>query len=290
MKSEVLLQRHNEKLAQRGIPYTAQLPYITGQNAKSKYVCDKGHSFEADRARVMAGKSKCPSCNGGFKLTHEAYEQRLLEAESPFYPLEKYQGMDYKIDHACAEGHITSIKPASILNTNIGCAYCSGLKKKTDTSYKLELKRKGIIYIPLKPINGVMNKLEHQCPTCDHTWKVKPHDILNGSGCPVCASMGFNRGKPAILYYVKLTYKNTSYYKIGITNKTVSQRFLGEPHEVKILLEKHYERGAEAEAAEQLLLSEYKDLLAWNPRFLRKGGNTELFKEDVLNLDVDLAR
>ncbi len=281
----MLLKKHNLRLKERGIPYQAVLPYRSGSNPVNDYICDKGHSFIADRARVMAKKSKCPSCTPNMTLNHEAYENRLLEIEAPLYPVEPYKGIHTKIKHKCVEGHEHFIVPSTVLNGLKNCPHCSGMAKKTTESYKAELIKKGIKYIPLEEYITVMTKIKHQCYWCDHVWNVLPHEILKGSGCPICASMGFNRGKPAILYYAKLWDEHRTYYKIGITNKTPQERLKNCGKHYRILLERQYDTGREAEAAEQMILEEYKESKALAPKWLKTGGNTELFKHDILLLD-----
>lgn len=50
-----------------------------------------------------------------------------------------------------------------------------------------------------------------------------PSSFLQGIGCPSCSTTGFDQTKPAILYYLKIN--GGSAYKIGITNRTVNERF-----------------------------------------------------------------
>ena len=283
------IDKHNLKLQERNIPYKALVPYASGSNPINKYICDKGHEFKADRARIMAQKTFCPTCKPTKTalMTHEQYEQRLMEINAQFYPIEKYQGTITKINHMCINEHIHSIMPASVLNPKNGCPFCSGHMKKTTESYTDELITKGIKYIPIEEYINIMTKIMHKCYHCGHEWSIKPHDILYGNGCPVCAAMGFNRGKPAILYYVKLWDENRVCYKIGVTNKTVEQRLRNCGKNYKILMQKHYETGAEAETREQILISENKDQKAYAPKWLKTGGNSELFISDVLDLDLD---
>lgn len=288
MNTKQKLEKHNNKLREKGISYQA-LDFRGGTNPRSTYVCENGHKFDADRARIVAGKAKCPTCEPavGRKLTHEAYEDRLLAVEADFFPLEQYRGASTKIKHQCINGHVHEIEPRRVWEKLNGCPYCSGMIKKTTESYAAELLSKGILHTIEEEYTTVMTKTKHKCHDCEHTWYPKPHDVLNGSGCPACAAFGFNRAKPAILYYVKLWDESKTYYKIGVTNGTVERRFKNCGKSYKLLMEKHYERGREAEIAEQMILDEYKESRALAPRWLKTGGNTELFKHDVLLLDVD---
>jgi hypothetical protein len=40
---------------------------------------------------------------------------------------------------------------------------------------------------------------------CGHRWMTRPANVfIAGNGCPECADYGFQRDKPALLYYVKV--------------------------------------------------------------------------------------
>ncbi len=108
---------------------------------------------------------------------------------------------------------------------------------------------------------------------------------LNGvEGCKKCSvGGGFNRNRPAILYY--LSVNNGQAYKIGITNKSIEKRFRTKDLAKIIVLNiVHYQNGADALLAEQGILKEYK-FAKWTGDDLLTSGNTELFDRDVLFLD-----
>jgi hypothetical protein len=293
MKPEVLKQKHNEKLAAKGIPFVAIGKYDTSASTKPTqtsfsqlYRCPEGHEFTADRARTLRGITKCPDCgHGQRRRTPLGYENELFEMEAPLWPLEDYRGTNIKINHECVKGHVVSIVPQSVLR-GTGCPVCSGMAKYTPETYLARLIDKGITHRPLEDLNGVMNKILHRCGECNHEWRILPHEILKGTGCPVCAKMGINRSKPAVLYYVRLDDGTHIYYKIGVTTKSVEQRLANYKLDKKILLEKHYTTGAEALAAEQMILEEYAESKIYAPQFI-SSGYTELFQHDVLLLDKD---
>ena len=97
---------------------------------------------------------------------------------------------------------------------------------------------------------------------------------------------GFNYNKPAILYYLKVTGDNGEVaYKIGITNRTVQQRFCADDlSKIEVITTTEYKIGRNAHKEEQRILNEFKEF-KWNGEKLLKSGNTELFDRDVLGLD-----
>lgn len=115
-----------------------------------------------------------------------------------------------------------------------------------------------------------------------------PHDHLKGQGCPHCAISGFSKSKPAIVYYLKVTHNNIVTYKIGITNRSVQERFSNEDLEkITIIKVWDYLIGAEAYNHEQQILKQYKDYKYIGEPLLNSG-NTELFSIDILGLSTTL--
>lgn len=114
-----------------------------------------------------------------------------------------------------------------------------------------------------------------------------PDNHKRGRGCPKCASYGFNPGKPAIMYYIKVVLEGVKLYKIGITNSSVETRF--KKYEIsKIYIIKIWEfpLGADALAKEQEILETYQEFKYLGESVL-SSGNTELFTKDILQLDKE---
>jgi len=110
-----------------------------------------------------------------------------------------------------------------------------------------------------------------------------PNDHLGGHSCSLCAEYGggFKTGLPGILYYV--TINNGEAYKIGITNKSVKERFQQDFHKITILAEVHYLSGRDALDKELEILKEFKKY-KYTGTPLLLNGNTEVFSIDIFNL------
>ncbi len=110
-----------------------------------------------------------------------------------------------------------------------------------------------------------------------------PNDHLQNRGCPSCAVTGFDQMRPAILYY--LAINNGQAYKIGVTNRSVEQRFSTEDlSKIRVVKTWSYFNGYEAFKAEQACLNTYKTS-KYQGMPLLTSGNSELFNHDVLQLD-----
>ena len=114
-------------------------------------------------------------------------------------------------------------------------------------------------------------------------FKQRPNNHLRGAGCSSCTKNGFNVQKQAILYYLKITTDtNQVLYKIGITNRTVNERFnLTDLSKIEIVKQKLYDNGQDALDWETRLKRMYKEYQYKGPDIL-SSGNTELFTEDII--------
>ena len=110
-----------------------------------------------------------------------------------------------------------------------------------------------------------------------------PDTLRKGHGCPKCSRYGFQKDKPAVLYY--LSVKNGTAFKIGITNRTVAERYTNEELlDITLLKEWYFDVGQEAYDMEQSIIKQYKEF-KYKGKKLLKSGNTELFFLDVLDLN-----
>lgn len=90
----------------------------------------------------------------------------------------------------------------------------------------------------------------------------------------------FQKNEPAILYYLEVT---TGIYKIGITNRSVRERFYGDNDKIKVLAEVHYLNGADAVSREKEIMEEFKEFKYNGPKILKRG-NTELFTKNIMGI------
>ena len=176
--------------------------------------------------------------------------------------------------------------PSKLLSGK-GCPECLGMAKKTTDTYIEALLEKGIEIAPLEEYTNVKTHILHECLACGHKWNATPNKILMGRGCPGCSKTGYNPDLPGTLYYIKIENFPEIFYKIGITNRSIKERFQRDSDKtITVLLEKHFDKGSDAAKEEKEILQKYKSLRQKTPGFLKSGGNTELFEEDILGLDT----
>jgi hypothetical protein len=130
----------------------------------------------------------------------------------------------------------------------------------------------------------VQNKARFQCRN-GHQWSAQASSVFRGNGCPDCATYGFQARKSAIVYYVRFDLACGSFWKIGVTNRTVAARFRTFPIKPTIIKIWSFAVGADACELEQRILLE-NSFDQYRGSDVLPGGNNELFTCDVLGLDV----
>lgn len=170
---------------------------------------------------------------------------------------------------------------AERLNIRMASKYNKWDHKK----YEEELFLKEIDYYPLEEYITANIPINHECLN-GHIWKVTPSHVLRNTNCPYCeGTYGFKPNSPAILYYIKIEKDSYIYYKIGVTNRTIQDRFPRSMKYITVLQELAFTHGEEAAQEEKRLLKLYAEKRVTVPNLLVESGNTELFIEDILKLD-----
>ncbi|MHB8098013.1 MAG: DUF723 domain-containing protein [Sulfuricurvum sp.] len=128
---------------------------------------------------------------------------------------------------------------------------------------------------------------------CPHhgLFRKKTSLFLSGVGCTKCAyannhkSSGWSRdrfkNKKTTLYYIRI--KGTDLYKIGITSRSLRDRFTKDFSKIEVIHTEEFEDGIEAFDKEYLVLKEFKEFKYKGPKILLNG-NTEIFTKNILNL------
>lgn len=158
-----------------------------------------------------------------------------------------------------------------------------GAKLKSHEQYESELFELESDCYPLEQYVTNKTPILHVCSK-GHEWRAKPNHILAGRGCPSCATHGFDVNRPGRCYYIKIEFENLTYYKVGITNATVKDRFRRDSDKrITILKEWVFDHGQDAKDLEKVILASKDRVVVDN--FLSSGGNTELFEYDILGLE-----
>lgn len=159
-----------------------------------------GHEWSATPGSLLAGHG-CPSCankaNGARRRkSHDQYVAELAIANPNIDVIGRYENSAKPIRVKCRKcGHEWNPIARSILNTKQGCPVCSKVRaankrRKSHDSFVAEME---LINPKIEIISSYKSNKENitcRCLVCQHEWEAAPNNLLQGSGCPRCASTG----------------------------------------------------------------------------------------------------
>jgi len=255
---------------------------------KSTITCPIHGDFKQSSHKHLEGRG-CPKCGHKIK-TSEQYISKLTKIHKGKY---QYIGTvdNSKPVNAVCKIHGEFSKTLSCHLRGHGCPKCGNesignkLSSNTEEFVKKATNVHNGRYSYTK-VNYTNNTtpVTITCPVHGDFEQI-PSNHLRGKGCGSCAKGGFDYKKPGYLYYLKVTTQdNTELFKIGITNKSVKQRFsVNELSKIEVIKLKKFNVGKDAYKIEQQIIEEGKAYKYTGPSIL-ESGNTELFTVDVSKL------
>lgn len=262
----------------------------TTNKTKIEFICSCGSVFKASPSHVLNDGTSCKNCGNkraSLKntMTHEAFVDKVKQLRPHITVTTKYSCARKPVGIVCDKGHRNTVSPGTLLRktNSSGCKNCNTENSMTPLSeINGILEKKGIL--PISEYTGKHGRYMLTC-CCGHSWNGNLiSTILLDRGCPSCAKNGFDDTKPAILYYIKFSALGKTYYKIGITNRSLRERFPKHLYESMTLLhEDTFDVGYFARISEKQILSAFKEFICKDKTI--PSGYTEVFVTDVLNLD-----
>lgn len=257
--------------------------------------------WRTEASTVLRGHG-CPNCANAAiarktsarrRLAESLVRERIAKAHGDAVSMVEYAGTaSGHSTFRCSDGHEWRATASQVYRLKTSCPVCAGQGRLTHQQVQERLDERHDQTIELVAYGGsVMASSSFCCKCCGHSWQTTADNVMNKSGCQRCSGYGFSNDQPAILYYLRIqTETHGLLYKIGITNRSVSERF---PHTrdreaIEIVREWAFSLGSEARAKEREILQDFGAFrveLPASEAALYGGGNTELFSHDVLGLD-----
>ena len=247
---------------------------------KLDFLCPEGHKHSMSWDSFKQG-ARCAVCAGKI-VTHQQVEL-AFKAEG-YQLLSKYENANKKLTFVCPEGHRHSITWGHFMSGK-RCAYCAG-HVVLHEDVKLAFEAEG--YILLSIYKNSKQKLNFICPE-GHRHGIVWGAFKQGVRCSYCSNGGYNVESPGRLYYLRFDTQIGPLWKIGITNRTIKERFQSEKTPYTILLDEWHEDGSISPLKEKQILKRHKKHLYKGEPIL-VSGNTECFTKDVLKLDKPIAQ
>jgi hypothetical protein len=260
------------------------------KNARTKvsFRCDKaGHIGSVVLESFKNSKTVCAACAGRVK-DKQAIREYI---ESKGYTLRRdYEGSTSGLHLTCPAGHDTETMLWVNFRKGVRCRKCAS-NYTTHEQVEEALSAGGLKL--LSKYKNKNTKIKYRCAD-GHEGSMLWGSFNRGARCATCSTSGFSRDKPASLYYLAFYHpehldaqgNSAPLYKIGVTNRTIQERFAPEPTPYRIVHENRYLFGSIAQDEEQRILTQHA-AHKYTGANLLVSGNTELFTSDILNLDKD---
>lgn len=243
--------------------YTYESTVFIDLKSKVIVTCPVHGDFKVDARSHLKG-SKCGKCVGlGWTTEMFTDEANRIHSNKYDYSNTIFKSFKSKLEIVCPEHGLFLQTPMAHLKSSIGCLKCA-------REFIGNNRRKSTEEFVSEACDVHANKYDYTkvtystsetpvtiiCPV-HGDFEQTPGNHLQGHGCHCCAKSGFNVNKSAILYYLEID--NGTAYKIGITNRTVKERFSNtDLKKIKILKLEHFNLGKEALIKEQKILKEIK--------------------------------
>ena len=226
----------------------------------------------------------CPKCNGGAKLGQNEFILMLPKSITDKYDLSRvqYTGMRQDVEVVCPI-HGSFMKRAELLAKGQGCQKCAGNAELSQSEFK---RRAELIWGTTLDLTGAVyinSKIPVMVRCAEHNFRFRqtPAEIMLGNyGCPTCRR---DPSRKARLYIIKCTGNGETFYKVGVTQQSMKQRFSGElmpyDYEILFLYDATSQLAYEYESDFKLAI---RDFCAYTPKLLFAGSSSECFSDPYL--------
>jgi Probable Zinc-ribbon domain len=297
---DIAAQWHREKNGP-----TTPFDVVAGTNKKFWWVCVNGHEWQAPGANRVRGAG-CPVCAGQKVLAgFNDFASRNPQLVKEWHPTKNgdlspdavMAGSGRLFWWQCAIGHEWQAGPYQRAQ-GAGCPICSGrvawsgFNDLASTHPELAAQWHPTKNAGVAPSNFIAGTNKKIWWICDlgHEWQASGNKRVIGTGCPECATSGFDPGKPALFYFIENV--NLAARKVGITNVGTDRLAYFRRNGWRIVKTVENENAREIRLLESILLGWIRIDLGL-PAYLnskqmgRRGGWTETFSlEGPSNAEV----
>lgn len=279
----------------------SKVVYVTAAT-KVTVTCSTHGDFYITPNKLLGGRhcKQCANETIGLALTKPVgqFIEQVQDKYGPKYTVitESYTNSKSPVSIICSRHGEFAITPDHLLNRSncIGCYDCAKehLRKcNSSTAAKFIAKASTVhnnqyTYDNTVYINSTLNVLI----TCKYhgDFVQSPSNHLAGKGCYICTTNWKYAPIPTTLYYLRITSPTGgTYYKIGITTKSITSRYSKElklGYTITLLYSFLFLTGETAFCYEQQILRKFNALR--NKRHIdflwKSSGDTELFVSNIL--------
>lgn len=159
------------------------------------YICPRHREYGVQKTPLSSMRKKkvgCTYCIGRHKTT-AIFKKELFDVNQNIRVLGEYVSAKTPIECKCLiDGTIWEPTPNALL-CGAGCPECGRIASnknstKTNAEFTMQLSVANPNIIPLQEYIQAKIKILVKCSKCGHMWMAAPDGLLQGTGCPHCAS------------------------------------------------------------------------------------------------------
>jgi hypothetical protein len=197
--------------------------FSRGSDSKKEWKCESGHIFTSSLSNRVSGRG-CHFCSGHKVLVGfndlETTDPEIAAKAFGWDPKSVSRSSAQKKEWKCKEGHIWSAVVHSVVRSpGSGCPICGGkkiLKGFNDlATTDPEIAKEAFGWDPSSFTRSSNGNKNWKC-SLGHVWKTSINHRSTGTGCPTCATSGYDPNSPGWLYFLK--HDEWEMLQIGITN------------------------------------------------------------------------
>jgi hypothetical protein len=298
MKKLTTLEFIKKARSVHGDEYDYSKVVYVNASTKIEIICKKHGSFWQTPDKHCGSRQQgCHACSYGKRKykapeTTEGFVERArkIHQEKYDYSQTRYKYAREKVEIICPI-HGSFYQTASKHLMGHGCLYCgkkraaekNAITKESFVKRANKKHKNKYDYTKTIVISGE-KKVFIKCPKHGGFWQT-PASHLHGKGCPKCASFGFDSNKSGLLYLVKFSAPEGSFWKIGVTNKTIKKRFVAEAKDISEQQEWRHGDGKVIFKIERDVLEKFKKYRLSKTdeklKIFKAGGHTECFTSSL---------
>ena len=161
--------------------------------------CDKGHEYGVIFGNFKRG-TRCPTCNGGIKLTYEYIKSFISDAGCTLLS-DSYKNSLTPLHIKCNKGHEYYPTFGNFYRGQ-GCPVCTGKKKHTYEHAKSVIEADDSTMLLSNEYVGAHSKLLVRCVDKGHEYTVTFTNFRKGSRCPLCSN-NVSKGEEELSLFVR---------------------------------------------------------------------------------------
>lgn len=234
---EKAVKIHGDKYDYKRVTYINSLHPV-------EILCNKHSIFKQKPSLHLSGQG-CPNCAGNKRKNSSDFTQKANIVHDRFYGYSKVRYVNRKtnVTITCPiHGDFEQNPGAHLLGS--GCPQCAGVKRHNTIDFvtKSSDVHNNFYHYDQSVYSNNRCLITVNCPVHGDFEQIA-RDHLRGSGCPLCGIVwrrtnfvnSVKRLGAGTLYVVRIFNDFESFYKIGITSRSISKRMKSLPYEYELI-------------------------------------------------------